>query len=109
MSLELSRANKEGWAVVFNTLTVEPEYYDDVFRTGSNLWRNYIRTIDRAVAKSIFGSYRQRDGSDYFNYCAIVEHGSDTGRLHIHCIMSMRKLPKGCLDPNIGLAVPDRS
>ncbi len=100
------KVNKK-WFMVFSTLTVDPEYYNEVFRKGSDCWRNYIRTIERKVAKSCYGSYRKAKGKEYFKYFAVVEEGGETDRLHIHVVMFMKHHIE-MIDPNIGLAIPDK-
>lgn len=97
---------KDKWYIVFSTLTVDAENYEDVFKKGSDCWRNYIRTIDRKVARDVYGSYRKAKGKEYFKYFAVVEHGGTTGRLHIHTLMFMESLI-GCQDPNYGRQIPD--
>jgi hypothetical protein len=105
--IKLELADKQNdWFIVFSTLTVDSENYIDVFTKGSNCWRNYIRTIDRAVAKDCYGSYRKAKGKEYFHYFGVVEEGGTTGRLHIHTLMFMKSLI-GCRDPNYGRAIPD--
>lgn len=107
--LELEHARREGWFVVFNTLTVNPEHYHAVFASGSDHWRTYVRQVDRAVAIRAYGSVRNAKGhSGVHRYCAVVESGSRSGRLHIHVLHFMKVLPEGCFDPNRSSGRPDR-
>lgn len=109
LKMETKSAVTNQWHVVFSTLTVNSEYYDEVFKKGSDSWRNYIRSIKRQVAKELYGSYREaeRQGEEYFHYFAVVEEGSKNGRLHLHCLMYLKTLPDQCkTDPNAGLYYP---
>lgn len=105
---QVSHALKNDWAVVFSTLTVNPEHYDDVFKKGSDHWRNYVRSVQRSVAKECYGSWRKAKGKEYFEYFAVVEEGEETGRLHLHVLFFMKDLPYGCYDPNKGSIFPFR-
>jgi hypothetical protein len=106
--LEFCNAFKNNWFIIFDTLTVKADHYEDVFKQGANHWRDFIRTIDRQVASATYGSYRKAKNKNYFKYFAVIEEGSTTDRLHIHVIYFMKKLPKGCVDPNAGLAIAYR-
>lgn len=116
--MEMIEAYKTEWYMIFNTITVRPEDYETVFEKGSNVWRNYIRQIKRSVATTLYGSWRQSMGHDYFHYLAVVEEGASNGRLHIHAMLFMKGLTKikadgtkGAhiiKDPNYGRNPPDR-
>jgi hypothetical protein len=90
---ELHQAHKNGWFIIFNTLTVRPEEYRKVFADGK-CWKNYIQRFDRLI-----------DG--VHRYFAVQERGS-RGRLHLHAVHVCEKLPKGCVDPNRGLIKPSK-
>jgi len=110
---------KQGWFMVFNTLSVQGHKLGEVFNESSTAWTDYIRAIHRAVGISIYGSWRtalQSSKRRYINlsdnpiymedtafhsYIACVERGGLHGRLHIHVLHFMKKLPKGCYDPNL--------
>lgn len=104
----------QGWYFVFNTLTVTDASLKGVFDARSSAFSDYVRSVDRSVAKSVAGSYRKARrlynsdnvDSDYHFYFAVVERGSVTGRPHIHVIHMMRDLPVGSYDPNKGLDLP---
>jgi len=91
----------QGWYPIFNTLTVAPEHLDKVFEKGSRCWRNHIRKVKRAVQIEVYGSVREAQNQpEVLTYFACVERGSETGRLHIHCLMWLKALPAGWRDPN---------
>jgi len=111
LTYEVIHRTTENWALVFNTLTVSEEYINDVFAAKSTHWTDYIRTVDRAVGISIHGSWRQAlkarlNGDEFHTYFAVVERGGKTGRLHIHVIHFMQKIPEGSYDPNRGAVQP---
>lgn len=107
LKLEIIDKRYRDWFIVFSTLTVDPQHYEEVFSKGSQVWRTYIRTIQRKVAKSCYGSYRKAKGKEYFSYFAVVEEGSKTQRLHIHVLMFMKDI-FDCQDPNRGRRIPNR-
>ena len=108
LQMELSRRVREGWFVVFNTLTVSSDNVEVVFKRGSDEWRKYVQRIDNAVAKRIYGSVSaaRRASDPYHTYFGVVEEGSESGRLHIHCLHMVKVLPLGSVDPNLGSSVP---
>lgn len=106
LHLELSEAYQKRWYMVFTTLTVNEEHYEAVFEKGSKCWRNFIRNIDREVARQCYKSVRKAAGKDYFRYFAVVEEGGKTGRLHIHALFFMKSIC-GMSDPNIGRKIPN--
>lgn len=100
-----------GWFAVFNTLTVADEHYSTVFSQGSLAWRDYVRRVDRAVGCSLYGSVRKADAArsidPYHSYFAVVERGTQSGRLHVHVLHLFRGIPGSWQrDPNLGLRVP---
>ena len=93
--VELRLRLAQGWFLVFDTLTVHPDCYRQVFSLGSQCWRDYIQRWRRAVG-----------GRPFHRHFCVVERGSKTGRLHLHCLHFVRRLPRGCSDPNLGADVP---
>mgnify|MGYP000494816243 CR=1 FL=1 len=108
LKMELTKRVREGWFVVFNTLTVASDNVDVVFKRGSDEWRKYVQRIDNAVAKRLFGSVSaaRRAAVPYHSYFGVVEEGSESGRLHIHSIHMVKVLPSGSVDPNLGSSKP---
>lgn len=103
---EIAHRAKEGWFMIFNTLTVQPGDYYRVFKRDSTAWQDYIRTIDRMAANAGYGSIRKASGKDYHTYFAVIEEGGKYGRLHIHCLHFFKKLPRSARDPNLGASRP---
>ena len=106
LSFEIAEKAQRGWYIIFNTLTVNSENYSKVFHRDSDDFQNYIRTVDRLTCQAITGSKRRKPNNDYHTYFAVVEEGSQTGRLHIHVVHFLRKLPIKARDPNRGLRLP---
>jgi hypothetical protein len=96
LTIELTEAYLKNKFVIFSSLTVNPESYEEVFTKGSNCWRNYIRCIER---------YCLQYGEN-FSYLAVVEQGAKTGRLHIHSIMVTDSIGDW-KDPNMGRYIAD--
>lgn len=108
---EITQRAEEGWYIVFNTLTVDNQSYEDVFRKGSFAWRNYIQSVDRIVGTEVHGSVRKalskKADSPFHSYVAIVERGGQHGRLHIHVIHCLREIPDSWKeDPNRSVGPP---
>jgi len=94
LAIELEQRNCEGWFIVFNTLTVSNYYLSKVFgNKDAKEFELYIRSLDRLFAKAAYGSVRAAKDKEYHSYFAVVERGSETGRLHIHCIHIFKSLP----------------
>jgi len=91
LSLALGYHCARGAFVFFNTLTVSDDWMSEVFSVGSDLWQRYLRRW-----------------GDAHPYLGVVEAGGKTGRLHIHVVHMLDRLPEGCMDPNYGLRVPNR-
>lgn len=113
LRLEAYQRYAEGWYFVFNTLTVGNEYLKEVFDAGSSAWTNYIRSVDRSIGIKCYGSWseaieQRRLGNEFHAYFAVVERGTDNGRLHIHVLHICKVLPSGCGDPNAGTIEPYR-
>lgn len=99
--LQFIDSTSKGWAIVFGTLTVDPRHYETIFKPGSKCWSEFIQKFKRKLASNI-DSQRAMENEDYFHYFAVVEEGGENGRLHIHCLLFMKKaLP--CRDPALGL------
>jgi hypothetical protein len=97
---ELREAARYDRFVVFNTVTVRDRDYRKVFVKGSRFWNIFTEKVKGAVqdAAEDAGSM----DTSYFAHFGVVEEGSETGRLHIHCVWVMSHLPPGCRDPNGG-------
>lgn len=113
LRLECQERANQGWFFVFNSLTVDNEYLSEVFDARSSAWSDYIRSVDRACALSLYNSCSdafeaRQNGDEFHSYFAVVERGHKTGRLHIHCLHIFKSLPNGCYDPNAGLIQPYR-
>ncbi|UOF79416.1 replication associated protein [Microviridae sp.] len=112
--LEMQQRVSQGWFVVFNTLTVNNDNHKEVFGDeNSTAWTDYVRSISRSVGIKLYGSWRdalkaRSSGEEFHSYFSVVERGSKSGRLHIHCLHFMSVLPDGCSDPNAGASVPYR-
>jgi len=97
---ELREAKKNGWYVVFDTLTLS-DYQYQFFNLDKNALRNHFRNVKRLVEK--------RCGEKQcFKYICVPEYGAKEGRLHFHAIYLMKKLPYASFDPNVGRKTPDR-
>lgn len=95
---------RQNWFIVFNTLTVRNEAFADVFSPRSKAFATYIRHIDRDVNRAC----RNLPPSDTnHTYVATIEHGSQSGRLHIHILHFLRVLPGYSRDPNRDRLIPD--
>lgn len=95
----------ENWHLVFDTLTVEDKNLNVVFQKGSKAFKNYIRSVSRSIGRRIYGSVRKSDaairhGDCSHSYIAVIERGSQMGRLHIHVLHYCKVLPENCSDPN---------
>jgi len=80
-SVECLEANRDGWYVVFDTLTYDPSRYDDDgFRVEVFKW---IKMLRRRVGAACYGSYSATNGhytTDFFRYCLVFEQHK-SGRL----------------------------
>jgi len=109
---EIVTRNQDNWFMIFNTLTVDPQYIDHVFNVGSKCWTNYVRSIDRAIGIVEHGSWRKavkarEYGQEFHTYFACVERGAENGNLHIHVLHLCKKLPLNAYDPNRGAIRPN--
>lgn len=89
------RCGHQGWAMVFNTLTVT----DEQIVRGSLAWKAYVRHIDRDIARRCYGSVRAAKGHEYHTYFGVVERGGHGGRLHVHVLHWCKDVPNA-RDPN---------
>lgn len=92
---ETHQAAKDGWFLVFNTLTLDRGSYSSFAARRTSYWGEYIKKFSLLVP----GKH---------SYIAVLENGSRTGRLHLHVLHFLEKLPPGCVDPNRGRARPNR-
>ncbi len=101
-AVECLEANRDGWYVVFDTLTYDPSRFDDYsFPLEVTRW---IKKLRKRVGVACYGGFSNISGhlsSEYFRYCLVFEQHK-SGRLHAHCIYFMRDLPVGTsyVDPN---------
>ena len=93
---------RRDWYPVFTTLTVREEHYAKVFAKDSDIWRNYVRSVRRAIELQVSGRVNRPGQHDptAHEYTAVVERGGKHGRLHIHVLHMCRLLPAGTTDPN---------
>lgn len=89
LNTELKIRNHQGWFTIYNTLTINPESYKEVWKKNSTLFSNYIKKWDKKVG-----------GKDDHKYFAVVEEGGLNGRLHIHVIHMIKNMPEEWTDPN---------
>ena len=81
--------------VIFNTLTVAPEYYNEVFAKGSTHFKNYIKKFDAIY------------GKESHTYFGVTEVGEVTGRMHFHVLHVLNTLPTTWrTDINYGMSNP---
>lgn len=114
---QIEIADKAGWFMVFDTLTLSSEKLDN-FYENKNALRDYFRTIGRMVSLadlrrsgvpevelSTRGGHKRidRNMADCFRYFCVPEYGSEKGRLHFHVLFFARTLPLGTRDPNYTL------
>jgi len=111
--LECELRLKQGWFLVFNTLTVTDWNMQKVFGPDANAWEKYIKALEREIGYSKYPNKTVReikelsDGRPFHRYFAVVERGKETGRLHIHALHFIKDLPRGCSDPNKGRNIPN--
>lgn len=93
-------AAREGWFIVFDTLTLANDRLE-TFYQNPNALRDHHRNIGRLVLTAEHRSQKE-NFNDCFQYFCVPEFGGETGRLHFHSVYLMRTLPRGCVDPNYG-------
>ena len=93
---EAEYATAAGWYLVFDTLTWQDPPPDNKLALQVE-WSRYLRKVRDMVGATIYGSVRnarRRATTDYCRYQCVVEHGSKTGRLHLHVIWFLRDVPE---------------
>lgn len=85
---------EQGYFMLFNTLTVAAGNYQKIFAEDNKAFQTYIRHFTRLVK----GNH---------TYMAVVEEGSQTGRLHLHVMHFFKQLPEKATDPNKGRDIPN--
>lgn len=107
INAEVAYRVTQGWYVVFNTLTVRPGAYYQVFNKHSKEFKNYVRNYQREIDEAEYGTRNAPRGTECNHvYFACVEEGGEGGRLHIHVLHLSRALPRGSNDPNRGRSQP---
>lgn len=106
LDIELAQAVRDGWFVVFDTLTIDP-LREDAFFDNPTAFRDHVRRIGRLVNVAC-GKPARESYDDVFRYFAVPEYGKKTARLHFHCIYFMKRLPHDSTDPNVGRRVRNR-
>jgi hypothetical protein len=104
LNTEIEYRTSIGWYLIFNTLTVNGEHYNNVFSKDAKAFKTYIRNFDTIAAQAAYGSVRNAKGKEYHTYFAVVEEGAKKGRLHIHCLHCIKSMD--FTDPNLGSSKP---
>lgn len=99
---ELRFSQEEGWFVVFDTLTLNDDRWDQFFATPTAI-RDHCRKIGRLINKRL-GRKARDSYTDVFRYFVVPEFGKKGDRLHFHCLYFCKELPYGSYDPNVGQA-----
>ncbi len=99
---ELHEAHTRGWFVVFNTLTVDSLWLDKIFSPHSTHFKNYLRNVYRSCGRAagLDSKTADKTHNDFHRYFAVVERGTEGGRLHIHVLHFCKYLPENSIDPN---------
>ena len=96
---ELDKCRKEGWYVIFDTLTTNAWNYKKVWspRTSNeSVFRVYFQKFKRLIE-------RTAEAKGSYKYFAVVERGGKAGRLHLHVLHMCRDIPSSWkVDPNSG-------
>lgn len=98
-------ADKKGWFLVFDTLTLRTDVVEEFYNTPTAI-RDHLRNIGRMVLKAE-GRKAKESYTDCFQYVLVPEYGGKHGRLHFHVVYLMRTLPIGSRDCNLNK--PDRT
>lgn len=106
LDVELARAVRDGWFVVFDSLTIDPSK-EDAFFADPQAIRDHVRSLGRRVAAAC-GQKVALGFDNVFRYLGVPEFGRKNGRLHFHLIYLCKRLPRGSFDPNIGRRVRNR-
>lgn len=104
--LAIAHAAHNNHYMIFNTLTVRPGAYYEVFTKQSTAFKDYIRAVDRACTGTTDPRNARRHHGYQHQHFACVEEGSKHGRLHIHCLHILDRLPRTSSDPNTGAIHP---
>ncbi len=92
---ELDIAVFKNYYVIFNTLTVSPEHYGEVFSLNSKCFLTYRKKWDAIYNK------------DSHSYFCVLELGGETARHHYHVLHILKTLPVSWkLDINQGMYHP---
>ena len=102
-------ANKEGWYVVFDSLTLRDQRQaHEAFTEG---WRRYKQNIQSQIAIAVYGSTREakkHKTTDYVHHFNVIEKGTLRGRPHMHTMWYFRDVPKHWKgDPNKKRKIPN--
>lgn len=112
----MDAAYRDGWFVVFDTLTLADDKLAEFYKSPTLALRDHFRNVRRLCmrgdAKRLGVScklskekdYRDEHG-EWFQYFCVPEYGSEKGRLHFHALYLMRSLPVDTVDPNAGRRV----
>lgn len=103
LDAELYEASKNGWYVIFDTLTIDPLIEEKFFK-DENAIRDHVRKIGRLVNKAC-GRKARDSYTDVFKFFGVPEYGKEKGRLHFHLLYLCKEMPYGSVDPNIGRKV----
>lgn len=112
---EFREAERNGWFVIFDTLTYATPHLTAAKRDGNSHVGRYCRTIGECVTRAVHGSlsyyapdpdnihrdkrayHRVRDNYRYF---VVPEYGDKNGRIHFHVVHFCRGLPSSWkIDP----------
>ncbi len=96
LQMALKEAIYNNHYIIFNTLTVANENYNQVWDTKSQCFTNYIKQINKVAL-----------GKENHEYFAVVEAGGKTNRNHYHVIHILKQIneeTKQC--PNYGKIYP---
>ena len=94
---ELSMAMRKGYYILFETLTFRDEEYVEFFKkdgNGATKWDAYCKRWKRLVAS-------KEEPLGYHSYICVVERGGKRGRLHLHVVRVLEKIPSWFKDPNV--------
>ena len=92
---ELSMAMRKGYFILFETLTFTDDTYVEFWSkngNGKTQWDSYCKRWKRLVDDEDLG---------YHSYICVVERGAERGRLHLHVIRVLERVPSWFADPNL--------
>lgn len=91
---ELTEKAHQGYYIIFDTLTIDPKHYKNVWAQSSKIFTEYKNFYKKA-------------SNNTHSYFAVREAGELKGRLHIHVIHTMKEMPKKWkIDPNQNKLIP---